>query len=62
MSVFNEYARYYDLLYRDKDYVGEVEYVHRLLQAHAPGAQSLLNLGCGSGPVSYTHLTLPTKA
>lgn len=49
MSVFNEYARYYDLLYRDKDYTGEAEYVHNLIQAHASGARNLLNLGCGSG-------------
>jgi SAM-dependent methyltransferase len=49
MSVFNEYARYYDLFYRDKDYYGEAEYVHGLIQSHAPGARSLLNLGCGSG-------------
>lgn len=49
MSVFNEYARYYDLLYRDKDYKGEAEYVHGLIQSHSPGARSILNLGCGSG-------------
>lgn len=49
MSVFNEYARYYDLLYRDKDYAGETEYVHGLIQAHVPGARDILNIGCGSG-------------
>lgn len=49
MTVFNEYALYYDLLYRDKDYAGEVEYVHGLIQTHAPGSKSILNLGCGSG-------------
>jgi len=49
MSVFNEYARYYDMLYRDKDYAAEAEYVHGLVQAHAPDAKSILNLGCGSG-------------
>jgi len=49
MSVFEEYARYYDLLYRDKDYRGEADYVHRLIQQHRPGAKSILNLGCGSG-------------
>lgn len=49
MSAFNEYARYYDLLYRDKDYAAEAEYVHGLIQVHAPGARSILNLGCGSG-------------
>ena len=49
MTVFSEYARYYDLLYRDKDYAGEAEYVHGLIQTHAPRAKSILNLGCGSG-------------
>lgn len=49
MSVFREYAHYYDLLYRDKDYQGEADYVHGLIQDHAPGARSILNLGCGSG-------------
>lgn len=49
MTVFNEYARYYDMLYRDKDYAGEVEYTHNLIQKHAPDAKNILNLGCGSG-------------
>ena len=49
MSVFNEYARYYDLFYRDKDYTGETDYVHNLIQTHSPGAKTILNLGCGSG-------------
>lgn len=49
MSVFNEYARYYDLLYRDKDYAAEADYIHGLIQKQSPGAQSILNLGCGSG-------------
>jgi len=49
MSVFNEYARYYDLLYRDKDYAGETKYVHNLIQSQSPGARTVLNLGCGSG-------------
>lgn len=49
MTVFNEYARYYDLLYRDKNYKDEVEYIHRLIQDNVPGAHTILNLGCGSG-------------
>lgn len=49
MSVFDRYARYYDLLYRDKDYCGEAEYLHRLIQSKVPGARTVLNLGCGSG-------------
>ncbi|MDD2336792.1 MAG: class I SAM-dependent methyltransferase [Geobacteraceae bacterium] len=49
MSVFNEYARYYDLLYRDKNYRGEADYIHKLIREHRPGARTILNLGCGSG-------------
>lgn len=49
MTVFNEYARYYDLLYRDKDYAGEAYYIDTLIQKHTQNAQSILNLGCGSG-------------
>ena len=49
MKVFGDYARYYDLLYRDKDYASEAEYVHTLIQKHSPGARTILNLGCGSG-------------
>jgi SAM-dependent methyltransferase len=49
MSVFGAYSRYYNLLYRDKDYGAEAEYIHRLVQKHKPGAKSLLDLGCGTG-------------
>jgi SAM-dependent methyltransferase len=49
MDVFNDYARYYDLLYRDKDYAGEVEYIHKLVSINAPHVSTILNLGCGSG-------------
>ncbi|BAZ17422.1 hypothetical protein NIES4071_93000 [Calothrix sp. NIES-4071] len=49
MSVFSNYARYYDLLYRDKDYVKETKFIHQLLQTHAPNTASLLELGCGTG-------------
>jgi SAM-dependent methyltransferase len=49
MSSFNEdYATYYDLLYRDKDYAGEAKFVRGLLKQHAPKARSLIELGCGT--------------
>lgn len=48
-AVFDAYAAYYDLLYRDKDYAGEAAWLHALLQRHAPGARSVLELGCGTG-------------
>lgn len=49
MSVFGTYSKYYNLLYKDKDYAGEAQYVHEVIQQHAPGARSMLNLGCGTG-------------
>lgn len=48
-GVFDAYAAYYDLLYRDKDYAGEAAYVHGLIQRHGPGAEEVLELGCGTG-------------
>ncbi len=48
-EVFDAYARYYDLLYRDKDYAGEAAYVAAHIRRHAPAARSVLELGCGTG-------------
>lgn len=48
-QVFDAYARYYDLLYRDKDYVAEAEYVAAHIRKHAPGASRILELGSGTG-------------
>lgn len=48
MNVFDYYARYYDLLYKDKDYAGEAGHVSQVLQRNVPRAQSVLELGCGT--------------
>ena len=47
--VFDAYARYYNLLYRDKSYSSEAEYVARHLRRHGPEAKHILELGCGTG-------------
>ena len=46
-QVFDAYARYYDLLYREKDYAAEAAYV----ASHLPGSGRgrMLELGCGTG-------------
>lgn len=49
MAVFGSYSRYYDLLYRDKDYRGEAAYVDSLIKRHKQGPQRILDLGCGTG-------------
>jgi SAM-dependent methyltransferase len=49
MSVFDKYSNYYDLLYKDKDYAAEAQHVDEVLQKCLPGAQSVMELGCGTG-------------
>jgi len=49
MKVFGNYARYYDLLYRQKDYNAEADYIALLLKKFAPSANSILELGSGTG-------------
>jgi SAM-dependent methyltransferase len=49
MSVFGNYSRYYDLLYKEKDYSGEANYVDGLIRQFAPQAKTIINLGCGTG-------------
>jgi len=46
---FALYARYYDLLYADKDYAGEAAYVAGLIRQRLPGATRILELGSGTG-------------
>lgn len=56
--VFDAYARYYDLLYRDKDYAGEARFVYEQLLRQQGTVGSLLELGCGTGrhAVEFTKL------
>jgi SAM-dependent methyltransferase len=49
MSNFNQYSLYYDLLYRDKDYKGESDYVIELISEFNINASSIIELGCGTG-------------
>ena len=49
MNTFNDYAQYYNLLYRDKDYRSEVNFVDSLLHKYSPNIQTILDLGCGTG-------------
>ena len=48
-AVFNAYSRYYDLLYRDKDYVAEAEYIADLLKRFGMFGERLLEFGSGTG-------------
>lgn len=45
----NLYSQYYDLLYSDKDYSAEVDYINSLIQANNKNVNTLLDMGCGTG-------------
>ncbi len=49
-NVFVDYSKYYDLLYRSKNYAGEVKYVEDVIKKHGiPNSKILIDLGCGTG-------------
>jgi len=48
-NVFNAYSQYYDLLYKDKNYFDETEYVNALIQEYCTETTHILELGCGTG-------------
>ena len=49
MKIFKSYAEYYDLLYNDKDYQQETDYLVSLIDNYQPRAKSILEMGCGTG-------------
>lgn len=49
MSLFGAYSKYYDLLYRGKNYQAEVDYIDLIVKSEKPGAKKILDLGCGTG-------------
>lgn len=64
---FDTYARFYNLLYKDKNYKKEAAYIHQLISRHYSKKQSeltLLDLACGTGrhlfelsALGYAHLS-----
>ena len=45
----NLYSQYYDLLYRDKNYIAEVNYIIKLIKENMNQSKTLLDMGCGTG-------------
>jgi len=48
-AAFAQYAQYYDLLYRDKDYGAEARWIDGMMRGANGRAGSLLDIGCGTG-------------
>lgn len=50
MSSFENYSKYYDLFYKNKNYKKEVDYVEDLLKKYSDRPiETLLDIGCGTG-------------
>jgi len=49
MENFGLYSKYYDLLYADKEYEKEAEYVMDLIRTFNKGTASILEFGSGTG-------------
>jgi SAM-dependent methyltransferase len=58
MTPFHAYARYYDLLYRDKPYAAEAAYVVDTALRHGCAVESMLELGVGTGGHAVHFLDL----
>lgn len=48
-DTFNLYAAYYDLLYADKNYKAESDYIENIINKYGSNVASILDLGCGTG-------------
>ncbi|MDQ6472075.1 class I SAM-dependent methyltransferase [Flavobacterium sp. LHD-80] len=53
MANFQNYSKYYDLLYKDKNYKEEVDYIIQVLKEFDSSAKNILELGSGSGSHAY---------
>lgn len=49
MPVFRDYAKYYDLIYKEKNYEGEVCYILNLIKQYKRDTRTILDIGCGTG-------------
>jgi SAM-dependent methyltransferase len=49
MDNFEAYSKYYEALYKDKNYEQEALYVIQLINSLKPGVKKLIELGCGTG-------------
>lgn len=49
MTIFDQYATYYDLFYGAKDYRSETDYVLANIRRYRDESAQVLELGCGTG-------------
>ncbi|MDD5728346.1 MAG: class I SAM-dependent methyltransferase [Victivallales bacterium] len=47
--IYDKYSQYYNLIYQDKTYAEEVEYINKLIKKYSPDVRSVLDVGCETG-------------
>ena len=48
-EIFQDYAYYYNVFYKDKDYTAEARQVDVLLKKYGNNIRNIMNFGCGTG-------------
>lgn len=49
-ETFSQYAAYYDILYENKDYPAETDFIESLIKKYSNGdVKTILDMGCGTG-------------
>ena len=49
---FNRYAEYYDLIYHNKNYIKEADFIDMIIRKNNLTSKSICDLGCGTGKYS----------
>lgn len=50
MNIFNKYAEFYDILYKEKDYEAECDFLESIFNKYRDKSiKNLLDVGCGTG-------------
>ena len=53
MKNFSLYAKYYNLIYENKNYNSESKYIDEIIKELNPKCVNLCDLGCGTGSYSF---------
>ena len=48
-NVFGDYAKYYDILYKDKDYEKECDFLEEIFVKYGKYITNIIDAGCGTG-------------
>lgn len=55
MNIFESYANYYDIIYQDKDYKAESDFLESIFSKYFSNSmRDILDLGCGTGGHALT--------